>query len=83
MTDKMHPRKCTVYPFHPWEKKENSRFGVVVWIPRTTNELMITAAEQLKFHLHPTSCLVTEDAGKILDVDMIIDGQKLYLISEE
>ncbi|PWA40679.1 STELAR K+ outward rectifier [Artemisia annua] len=82
-TDKMHPRKCTVYPFHPWERKENSRFGVVVWIPRTIDELIKTAAEQLKLHIHPTSCIVTEDAGKILDVDMIIDGQKLYLINEE
>ncbi|GJU06175.1 potassium channel SKOR, partial [Tanacetum coccineum] len=82
-TDKMHPRKCTVYPFHPWERKENSRFGVVVWIPRTTDELIKTAAEQLKLHIRPTCCIVTEDAGKILDVDMVIDGQKLYLINEE
>ncbi|KAI3665154.1 hypothetical protein L6452_43775 [Arctium lappa] len=83
ITDKMHPRKCTIYPFHPWEPKEKTRFGVVVWIPRTIDELIKMAAEQLKLQLHPDSCIVTEDAGKILDVDMIIDDQKLYLITEE
>ncbi|KAI3712695.1 hypothetical protein L1987_71258 [Smallanthus sonchifolius] len=82
ITDKMHPRKCTVYPFHPWDRKENIRFGVVVWIPRTIDELIKVSAEQLKLNVHPTCCIVTEDAGKILDVDMITDGQKLYLISE-
>lgn len=78
----MHPRKCTVYHFHPWERNENNKFGVVVWIPRTTDELIKVSAELLKLDVHPTSCIVTEDAGKILDVDMITDGQKLYLISE-
>ncbi|KAL8200265.1 hypothetical protein R6Q57_011604 [Mikania cordata] len=82
ITDKMHPRKCTVYPFHPWDRKDISRFGVVVWIPRTIDELIKVSSEQLKLNDHPTFCIVTEDAGKVLDVDMITDGQKLYLISE-
>ncbi|MFS8034447.1 putative KHA domain-containing protein [Helianthus anomalus] len=81
ITDKMHPRKCTVYPYHPWDRKENV-FGVVVWIPRTIDELVKVSAELLELTVHPTCCVVTEDAGKILDVDMIIDGQKVYLISE-
>ncbi|KAJ9564497.1 hypothetical protein OSB04_000463 [Centaurea solstitialis] len=84
ITDKMHPRKCTIYPFHPWEPKEKSgRFGVVVWIPRTIDELVKMAAEQLELQFHPDFCIVTEDAGKIVDVDMIIDDQKLYLITQE
>lgn len=83
MTDKMHPRKCTVYAFHPWEEKDKITCGVVLWIPRTTEQLIRTAAEQLKLESYDTCCIVTEDAEKILDVDMILDGQKLYLISEE
>ncbi|KAI3813789.1 hypothetical protein L1987_18524 [Smallanthus sonchifolius] len=62
--------------------RTSRRFGVVVWIPRTIDELIKVSAEQLKLNVHPTCCIVTEDAGKILDVDMITDGQKLYLISE-
>lgn len=43
-------------------------------------ELVTAASEHLNF---PSgSCILSEDAGKILDIDMISDGQKLYLISE-
>uniref|UniRef100_A0A5B7B3V9 Potassium channel n=1 Tax=Davidia involucrata TaxID=16924 RepID=A0A5B7B3V9_DAVIN len=79
--DKMHPRKCTVFPFHPWDPKEHRRHGIVLWIPHTIEELIKTAAEQLNFPCG--SCILSEDAGKILDMDMIGDGQKLYLISEK
>nr|KAJ0217003.1 hypothetical protein LSAT_V11C300126990 [Lactuca sativa] len=65
--DKMHPRKCTVYAFHPWEEKDKSTCGVVLWIPRTTEQLIRTAAEQLKLESYDTCCIVTEDAEKILD----------------
>ncbi|KAJ4961672.1 hypothetical protein NE237_021582 [Protea cynaroides] len=47
--DKMHPRKCTVFPFHPWDPKEKRRPGIVLWIPRTMQELIKMAAEQLKY----------------------------------
>ncbi|MBA0719948.1 hypothetical protein Golax_007593, partial [Gossypium laxum] len=40
--------------------------------------LVTTAAEQLD--LAGASCMLTENGGKILDVDMINDGEKLYLI---
>ncbi|CAK9171641.1 unnamed protein product [Ilex paraguariensis] len=80
ITDKMHLRKCTVFPFHPWDPKENRRNGIVLWVPHTIGELLKTAAEQL--NISAGSCILSEDAGKILDVDMISDGQKLYLISE-
>lgn len=39
------------------------------------------AAKELEI-LGSSSCILSEDAGKILDVDMINDGQKLYLVSQ-
>ncbi|XWS16634.1 hypothetical protein CRYUN_Cryun34aG0107700 [Craigia yunnanensis] len=81
ITEKMHPKKCTVFPFHPWDAKEQRRHGIVLWIPHTIEELVKTAAEGIDFP--GGSCILSEDAGKILDVDMINDGQKLYLIAEK
>lgn len=52
----------------------------MLWVPHTIKELIQTAAEQLQ--TPSVSCILSEDAGKILDVDMIGDGQKLYLVSE-
>ncbi|KAK2652563.1 hypothetical protein Ddye_012419 [Dipteronia dyeriana] len=80
MIDKMHTRKCTVFPFHPWDSKEQRKHGVVLWVPHNIEELIRRATEQLD--LPGESCVLSEDGGKILDVDMINDGQKLYLISE-
>ncbi|KAK6913511.1 Ankyrin repeat [Dillenia turbinata] len=79
ITDKMHPRKCTVFPFHPWDIAHR-RPGVVLWVPKTVEELIKMAVEQLKFS--ESGFLLTEDGGKILDIDMIQDNQKLYLVSE-
>ncbi|KAG9129206.1 hypothetical protein Leryth_006406 [Lithospermum erythrorhizon] len=81
ITDKVYRRKCTVYPFHPWDPKESRRHGVVLWIPHSIEELTATASEQLK--LSSDSIILSEDAGKITDVNMINDGQKLYLVSDE
>ncbi|XP_034707211.1 potassium channel SKOR-like isoform X2 [Vitis riparia] len=80
ITDKMHPRKCTVFPFHPWDPKEHKRPGIMLWVPQTIEELIKTATEGLQFSSE--SCILSEDGGKILDVDMISDGQKLYLLRE-
>ncbi|XP_044506366.1 potassium channel SKOR isoform X2 [Mangifera indica] len=80
MLDKKLPRKCTVYPFHPWDTSVHTRHGIMLWIPHTIEELVKSAAEQLGF---PSDCCVlSEDAGKIIDVDMITDCQKLYLVHE-
>lgn len=80
ISEKKHPRKCTVFPVHPWEPKDLRKHGVVLWVPTSMEELVTAASEQLNF---PSgSCILSEDAGKILDIDMISDGQKLYLISE-
>ncbi|KAL4577960.1 hypothetical protein LXL04_014075 [Taraxacum kok-saghyz] len=80
VTDKTTQKKCTIYPFQPWGLKDENKYGVVVWVTDTVDELMKTAADHLKFELSDNFCIVTEDGGKILDVNMIIDGQKLYLI---
>lgn len=77
----MHARKCTVFPFHPLDNTEERKVGIMLWVPNSINELMRIAAEQLG--VVKDSCyLLTEDGGKILDVDLIDDGQKLYLIGE-
>ncbi|GFY90743.1 STELAR K+ outward rectifier [Actinidia rufa] len=79
----VHLRKCTVFPFHPWDPKDKSKHGIVLWVPQTIEELIKAAAKELDFPSGSCgSCILTEDAGKILDVDMISDGQKLYLISQ-
>ncbi|CAL5189896.1 unnamed protein product [Lathyrus oleraceus] len=80
ITDKVHPKKCTVFPFHPWDPKECRRNGIVLWVPHTIEELIKTAAEQIGFS--SDSCILSEDAGKIIDVAMIKDDQKLYLVLE-
>lgn len=80
ITDKVHPKKCTVFPFHPWDPKEQRRNGIVLWIPHTIQELIITAAEQIGFS--SDACILSEDAGKIIDISMIKDDQKLYLVNE-
>ena len=71
----MHPRKCTVFPFHPWSPKEHRRSGIVLWVPHSIEELIKIAADQLQFL--NASCILSEDAGKILDVNLINDDQKL------
>ncbi|EHA8592606.1 Potassium channel KOR1 [Cocos nucifera] len=79
--DKMHPRRCTVFPFHAWDPKEaRRREGVVLWIPCTVEKLIRSAREQLK---SSGSRILSEDGGRILDVDMISDGQKLYLVADQ
>ncbi|KAF7831133.1 potassium channel SKOR [Senna tora] len=78
--DKVHQKKCTVFPFHPWDPKEEGRCGngIVLWVPHRIEELVQRAAEKLDFSTD--SCILSEDAGLITDVDMIKDGQKLHLV---
>lgn len=79
----MPRKKCTIYPFQPWEPKDQNKFGIVLWVPDSIDELMKTAADHLKLDLSPASCIITEDSGKVLDVDFITDGQKLYLVTTQ
>ncbi|KAF5480040.1 hypothetical protein F2P56_000815 [Juglans regia] len=77
--DKVHPKKCTVFPFHPWDPKEHRQHGIMLWVPHTIEELIKAASEQLD--ISSCSCILSEDGGKIIDVDMINDDQKLYIVS--
>ncbi|XP_028768743.1 potassium channel SKOR [Neltuma alba] len=80
LTVKLHPKKCTVFPFHPWGPKEHRRHGIVLWVPHTIEELIETAAEQL--NVSSDCSILSEDAGKITDANLIMDGQKLHLVHE-
>ncbi|KAL0284331.1 UNVERIFIED_CONTAM: Potassium channel SKOR [Sesamum angustifolium] len=80
VTDRKHAKKCTVFPFHPWDPKEGRKHGIVMWVPNTIDELIKAASEQLE--LPNRSCILSEDGGKIFDIDMITDGQRLYMINE-
>lgn len=77
--DKVHPKKCTVFPFHPWDPKEHRQHGIMLWVPHKIEELIQAASEQLD--ISSCSCILSEDGGKIIDVDMINDDQKLYIVS--
>ncbi|PWA51285.1 Ankyrin repeat-containing protein [Artemisia annua] len=85
VTYRMTRRKCAIYPFQPWElPKDQNKYGVVLWVPDTIEELIEKAADHFKLDLPPNSCIIiTEDAGQIVDADMITDGQKLYLITTQ
>jgi CRP-like cAMP-binding protein len=78
--DKVYKKKCTVYFSHPGDSKEKRRRGIVLWVPRSIEELIRTAKEQL--NVPEASCVLSEDEAKIIDVDLISDGQKLYLAVE-
>uniref|UniRef100_A0A0E0PVV4 Potassium channel n=1 Tax=Oryza rufipogon TaxID=4529 RepID=A0A0E0PVV4_ORYRU len=79
--DKMHPRRCSVFPHHPWDGGERRREGVVVWIPHTIEGLVSSAQEKLGLAGSGEGLrLLGEDGARVLDVDMVHDGQKLYLV---
>ncbi|CAI9110274.1 OLC1v1010268C1 [Oldenlandia corymbosa var. corymbosa] len=80
ITDKRRRIKCTVFPFHPWESKDARKVGIVLWVPSSMEDLIREASEQL--NVSSCSCLLTEDGGKIVDVNMISDGQKLFMMRE-
>lgn len=70
-----------MFPFHPWDSEDEERKpGVALWIPLTIEELIKTAVEQLK--CCSGCCILSENGAKITDVDMISDGDKLFLVAE-
>ncbi|KAL6605850.1 hypothetical protein ACP70R_041503 [Stipagrostis hirtigluma subsp. patula] len=80
--DKMHPRRCSVFPYHPWRGGEGRRKeGVVLWIPHTIEGLVASAQEKLGVPGPAARLrLLCEDGARVLDVDLVSDGQKLYLV---
>ncbi|VFQ76694.1 unnamed protein product [Cuscuta campestris] len=74
---KMTRKKCTVFPFHT---QDGRKHGVVLLVPQGVEELVETASQQLG--CPSGSFLLTEEGGKIIDVETINDGQKLYLMGE-
>ncbi|KAM0917953.1 hypothetical protein ACQ4PT_009343 [Festuca glaucescens] len=77
--DTLHPRRCSVFPNHPWDTDSEREEGVVLWIPHTIDGLIRSAQEKLSLS---SSCLrlLGEDGARVQDVNMVHDGQKLYLI---
>ncbi|XP_047065404.1 potassium channel KOR1-like isoform X2 [Lolium rigidum] len=80
--NKMHPRRCPVFPYHPWDADAKRKEGVVMWIPHTIEGFIRSAQEKLGLS---GSCirLLSEDGATVQDIDMINDGQKLYLVRDE
>ncbi|KAL2457294.1 Potassium channel SKOR [Forsythia ovata] len=75
--DKMQKRKCTIFLGKPWDYRVERSIGVVLWVPQTIEELIETAKEALNFT--SASCILSGSGGKILDISMISDNEKLYL----
>ncbi|XP_075112151.1 potassium channel SKOR-like isoform X2 [Nicotiana tabacum] len=71
--------RCRVFTSDPRSLK-NERRRVVLWVPQSIDELINTAKAQLR--VSSANCVVSEDGAKILDTDMISDGQKLFLVRE-
>ena len=58
LTDEIPKKRCTIFPFHPWDHKENRREGVVLWVPQSIKELLMVAMEHLR--ISNGSCILTE-----------------------
>lgn len=79
-TDEIPRRRCVVFPFHPWDHKEDRKEGVVLWVPQSVEELVNEAMKHLE--IPNGSYILSEQGGKILYVDMINNNEKLFLVSE-
>lgn len=69
-----------MYPFHPWDSNVTKMEGVMLWVPNSIEDLIKLSKEQLKCS---GSFILSEDGVRILDAEMIADGQKLYLASDQ
>lgn len=70
-----------MFPFHPHEEPSR-KHGVVVWLPSDLQKLVEIAAQELRLSNEASFVILSEEGGRIIDVDMISDGQKLYLTSD-
>jgi len=69
---------CTVFPFHPWTPREKRRNGLVMWVPETIEALLQATAQHFGY---VGTMVLTEDAGEVLNVDLIQHNQKLYIVN--
>lgn len=53
----------------------------MLWVPQRMEDLIKAAREQLKV-TGDDCCILSEEGGKIVDVGLICDDQKLFLVSE-
>ncbi|TKY61090.1 Potassium channel SKOR [Spatholobus suberectus] len=79
-TDEIPRKRCIVFPFHPWDHKEDRKEGMVLWVPQSIEELIREAMKHLG--IPNSSYILSEQGGKILYVDMINNNEKLFLVSE-
>lgn len=70
-------KRVTMFPFHPWATAETRTAGVVVWTPRTIEELLEMAVEQFG---GSRSFILNSEGGEIRCVDLIAEGDKLYIV---
>ena len=69
-----------MFPNHPWDAGAKRKEGVMLWTPHTIDGLVRLAQE----NLGPSgSRLLSEDGATVQDVDMVSDGQKLYLVGDK
>ncbi|KAJ0981246.1 hypothetical protein J5N97_009501 [Dioscorea zingiberensis] len=80
--DHIHRRRCTVFPFHPWDPEEKRKEGVMLWVPNTIEDLIKSSMEKLQC-FSMCSYILSEDGARIHDVEMILHDQRLYLIPDE
>ena len=71
-----------MFPNHPWDVEAKRKEGVMLWTPHTIDGLVRLAQEKLgSSGSRPR--LLSEDGATVQDVDMVVDGQKLYLVGDE
>jgi len=73
-------KRCTVYPFHPWDDKAGKKEGVVLWVPQSIEELIKEVGKHLE--TAKNSYILSEEGGKIVDVEMIKNDEKVFVVSE-
>jgi hypothetical protein len=71
------PKRVTVHRHHPIYKKVNKQPGKLIILPDAIQELLKIGGE--KFGYFPVKVL-TEDSAEIDDINVIRDGDNLFLV---
>ncbi|XP_039127338.1 potassium channel KOR1-like [Dioscorea cayenensis subsp. rotundata] len=78
----INQRRCTVFPFHPWDPKDKRKEGVMLWVPNIMEDLIKSSMEQLQCSTASSYIILSEDGARIHDAEMIVHDQRLYLIPD-